>query len=353
MELEVKKTPGIKKVVDVVVDTIKSVNVIDTKGDELSYNTLFDSIKNIGVLEAILIDTKGNLIAGNRRLEISKALGLKTIPAIIVDENLSEFEIANLRVDFLITSRNLSHIDICKIYSYQDSVFIKYNKSYADYMGDKMDCSKRAIQFKVKAGKMYSKLPTEVQSIFQKIDSTKKVPLKTLKVMSVLNETDLKNFNQNILDCEEIKHEDIVSITKEYDEMIHRKARKEKIDKEIQESQTSEEETPPTDEPLTEVDSESDSEVEDTPPSEENPQIDISEESGKSGEFSSPTTSQAIDDSHIIKDMKKVFQYEIKKSFDLEIEPTERKSVKEIQSKLHIDFKEEIELIKSLLGGDL
>jgi len=128
-------------------------------------------------------------------------------------------------------------------------------------MAEKMKCSNRAIQFKTKAGKMYSELPSEVKFLFETIDSTKKVPLKTLKVMSVLNETDLKNFNQDILDCEEITHENIVSITKEYDEMIHRKARKEKIDKAIQESQNPEEETPPTDEQLNEVNSESDSDV--------------------------------------------------------------------------------------------
>jgi len=362
MKIEIKNVNGIE-VVNVGVSSLNQINVIDTKGDLISFENLTESIRNNGVLEPIFIDTKNNIISGNRRVAIAKDLGLKTIPAIVVDEKLSEFEIDNLRIDFLTTNRNLSYIDISKVYYYQKMVFEKHNQSYSDYMAEKLECSSRAIEFKIRAGKMYSQLPIEIQSIFQTIDSTKKVPLKTLKVMSKLDEVKLKNFNKDILGVEDIVYEDVVSITKEYDEMLISIARQKKIDKEVEEAkkETLPPKTEPDDEPLTELSSETD--LEENSSNETEPQNELSSkaDSEKESLKKDETPIEPIlfidaivqDNSHIIKDMKKVFQYEIKKSFNQKIKPSEKQSVEDIQSKLHLDFDEEIELIKSLLKGDL
>lgn len=321
------------KIISVSVSTLKYNTIIDITGDKISYENLTESIKRNGVLEPIFIDTNNVVVSGNRRVFISKELGLKTIPSIIVDKNLSKFEIEKLRADFLITNRNLSYIDICKIYTYQSSIFEKHNQSYTEYMGDKMKCSRRDIQLKIKIGKMYSTLPSQIKSIFENIDSNKKIPLKTLKVMSQLNDIDLKNFNKDILKHKDMEHKTIVSITKKYLEMLNNKARKEKIGKVLEENFPSEKESESS---LTEVISENDDEQENS----------LIEDSLYKNELNS-----SLSPSDTIQTIKQVLRYEIKKSFHLQIEPSEEKTLKTLQSKFQIDFKEEIELIKSLLKG--
>jgi len=41
---------------------------------------LVESIKEKGFISHLIIDHKGNLIAGERRLEAAKVLGMKTLP---------------------------------------------------------------------------------------------------------------------------------------------------------------------------------------------------------------------------------------------------------------------------------
>jgi len=45
---------------------------------------LSESIKDIGLLQSIVVDEKNNLIAGQRRLEAYKQLGLEKIPAKVI-----------------------------------------------------------------------------------------------------------------------------------------------------------------------------------------------------------------------------------------------------------------------------
>lgn len=68
--------------------------------------SLKDSISRFGLLTPITINTKYELIAGNRRLEAVRQLGWQTIPAVIVDvkdkATLLELELEEnvQRVDF-------------------------------------------------------------------------------------------------------------------------------------------------------------------------------------------------------------------------------------------------------------
>ena len=53
-----------------------------------------------------------------------------------------------------------------------------------------------------------------------------------------------------------------------------------------------------------------------------------------------------------LRDVKKLFQYEIKKHFKLKINKDEELEVEVIKSECSVNFQEEIELIKSLMKKD-
>jgi hypothetical protein len=71
-----------------------------------------DSIRAVGFAAPVLIDEDGVLLAGHGRLEAARLLGLKTIPAIVIDgltearkrglllaDNLSLSQIKSVRID--------------------------------------------------------------------------------------------------------------------------------------------------------------------------------------------------------------------------------------------------------------
>lgn len=311
------------KIIEMSVATLNMLNVIDVEGDNISYENLTESIDTYGVMEPIFVDSKNNVISGCRRVLVSQDLLLETIPAIVVADNTTEIEIEKLKIDFLLTNRNISYLDIIKIYYHQHSVFEKYNEPYTIYMAKLRGCTQRDIQFKVKAGKAYSTLPDKVKKIIQSLDSTKKVPLKTFKVISVLEKVDLDNFVKEVLESNGITHKQLVSITSQYDEMFNRKERKKDINKGIKDSKTKKEKTLSNGEiPLNEVHS---------------------------------SANNVEGNTVIVMNVKKVFQYEIKKYFNQNIDIAEERDVKVIQSNINIklDFKEEIELISSFLQEEV
>lgn len=309
------------KIIQASVSALKFNNIIDIVGDFISYDDLTESIRKIGVKIPIIIDNDGNVISGSRRVLVSRNLQLETIPAIVIDEEMTPLEIEKLKIALLLTNRNLSHLDTIQIYFYQNQVFEKHNEPYTEYMSKIKNCTQRDVQSKVKAGKTHSTLSDEVKSIFQKLDSTKKVTFKTFKVMSELNEVDLNSFIKEVIETENIEHNHLASITKQYEEMLKRKNRNKKINEDSQKSKESKEETVLPETTVNELNSSEDEDIQDDY------------------------------EPNILVDMKRVFKYEIKKYFHLAIETNEEEDIEKIQSKLHIDFKEELELIKSLLEG--
>lgn len=296
-----------QKINSVSVSTLKHNNIIDMTGDEISYETLTHSIGIYGVMEPIFITKDKLVISGNRRVQVSKDLLLDKIPAIIVEETITPIEIEKLKIDFLLTHRNMSHLDIIQIYHHQNSVFEKYNEPYTEYMSKLQDCTQRNIQLKVRAGKTLSTLPSELKKIFQDLDRVKKVPMKTFKVLSELKESNLNSCVKEILDVKNLEHSKLASIINHYKEMFNQTERESEIDKNLQQSKKDKEDT------LNELNSSKDSNLK------------------------------------IVGDIKKVFRYEIKQSFNLDIKTSESEVIEDIKSKLHIDFTEEIELIKSHL----
>lgn len=296
-----------QKIISVSVSTLKQNYIIDMTGDEISYENLTNSIEVYGVMEPIFITKNKLVISGNRRVQVSKDLLLDKIPAIIVEETITPIEIEKLKIDFLLTHRNMSHLDIVQVYYYQNSVFEKYNEPYTEYMSKLQDCTQRNIQLKVRAGKTHSTLPNELKKIFQDMDRVKKVPMKTFKVMSELEEANLNNCVKEILEVKNLEHSKLASIINHYKEMFNQEKRKTDIDESLQQSKEDKEGI------LNELNSSKDSNL------------------------------------SIVGDIKKVFHYEIKKSFNLDIQTSEPEVIENIKSKLHIDFVEEIKLIKSLL----
>jgi hypothetical protein len=139
------------------------------------------------------------------------------------------------------------------------------------------------------------------------MDRVKKVPMKTFKVLSELQEKDLNRCVKEILEVENLEHSKLASIIDYYQKMMNSKKRTQDIDKDLKQSKEDKEAA------LGELNSSSDS------------------------------------DSKLVATIKKVIHYDIHKSFNLDIKEDESKYIEDIKSKLHIDFTEEIDYIKSLL----
>ena len=299
-----KKT---QKIISVSVSTLKHNNIIDMIGDEVSYENLTLSIETNGIMEPIFITENRLIISGNRRVQVARDLLIDKVPAIIVEDTITPLEIEKLKIDFLITHRNMSHLDIIQIYYYQNSIFEKYDEPYSEYMAKLQECTQRSIQLKIKAGKTLSTLPSELKKVFQDLDRVKKVPMKTFKVLSELEEKDLNRCVKEILEIKNLEHSKLASIIDSYKKMMNAENRSKDIDEALEQSKKDKEGL------LNELNSSNDS------------------------------------DSKIISDIKKVIHYDIHKSFNLDITEDESKYIEDIKLKLHVDFKEEIELIKSLL----
>jgi len=296
-----------QKIISVSVSTLKYCNIIDVTGDEISYENLTLSIEDRGILEPIFITKDRVVISGNRRIQVAKDLLIDKVPAIIVEDTMTPLEIEKLKIDFLITHRNMSHLDIIQIYHHQNSVFEKYDEPYTEYMAKLQDCVQRNIQIKVRAGKTFATLPSELKKIFQDMDRVKKLPLKTFKVLSELQEKDLNRCVKEILEVENLEHSKLASIIYNYDKMKNSKNRAVDIDEDLKHSKEDKE--------------------------------------NLLGELNSSKDST----SKIVGDIKKVFQYEIKTRFNFDIKENDFEGIEDIKSKLHIDFTDEIELIKYLL----
>ena len=82
-------------------------------------NPLMNSMKVYGLLNPIIINSKKELIAGERRLESAKRLGWKTIPAIVIDKT-SELAKLELEIEENLHRRNLTRDELANGYARMD-----------------------------------------------------------------------------------------------------------------------------------------------------------------------------------------------------------------------------------------
>lgn len=75
---------------------IKNPRRIDIAKEDLKLGSLMDSIKQFGILVPLVVvpnDGRYMLIDGERRYEVAKSLRLKTVPAYIIEEDLSKRDV--------------------------------------------------------------------------------------------------------------------------------------------------------------------------------------------------------------------------------------------------------------------
>ena len=74
-------------------------------------SSLVSSLRKYGQLTPIILNTKYELIAGNRRLESAKRLGWETINAVVIDKE-TDLEMLELEIEENIQRRDLSAEDL-------------------------------------------------------------------------------------------------------------------------------------------------------------------------------------------------------------------------------------------------
>lgn len=75
---------------------IKNPRRIDIAKEDLKLGSLMDSIKQFGIMVPLVVvpnDGRYMLIDGERRYEVAKSLRLKTVPAYIIEEDLSKKDV--------------------------------------------------------------------------------------------------------------------------------------------------------------------------------------------------------------------------------------------------------------------
>ena len=148
--------------------------------DEDTLNELAESIKEIGVLEPIIVkkSIKGyELVAGERRTKASRLAGLDTIPAIVKD----------------FTDDEMMEIAILENIQREDLSPIEEAQAYKNYM-DKMGATQEEVANKFKKSRSYItnllgllNLPSDIQ----KAVTTKSISMSHARVLSKLEDADL------------------------------------------------------------------------------------------------------------------------------------------------------------------
>ncbi len=82
---------------------------------------LMESMRAYGLMNPIVINTRQELIAGERRLESAKRLGWKTIEAHIVERD-STIDQLEMELDENIHRRNLTAMELANAYSRLDKL---------------------------------------------------------------------------------------------------------------------------------------------------------------------------------------------------------------------------------------
>lgn len=83
------------------------------RGEIGDIGPLVDSMRRHGMLHPVAVNKKNQLVAGRRRLEAARALGWRTVPAVVVDarDELAKLE---LELEENVNRRELSDEEIAK-----------------------------------------------------------------------------------------------------------------------------------------------------------------------------------------------------------------------------------------------
>lgn len=306
-----------KKIVSVDTKLLKNEgNLIDIDGDISSYNVLKESIKTDGFLEPILIDENRKIIDGHRRLKVAEELDLQTISAIIIYENMSDKKIKKLKCVLHQSSRKQSYIDEIELLLCQNEVH-DGEVVFSKHMAEILNCTHRSVETKVKDAKLFRLKDDKTKEFIFSLNRNHKLDDDANKSLISFNDEEINTLQEKIETAQELDKKQIKTFINEIISASNKVKRHEKINKNIEKI------TKSSDEKISEA---SLNEIDDI--------------------FDSNEDEEQV----YFKDFKKLLQYEIKQHFNIELDDADKKSALELQSVYTTNFKEEIELIISLLN---
>lgn len=306
-----------EKVVSVDTKLLKNEgNLIDIHGDNFSYNVLNESIKNHGFIKPILIDENKKIIDGHRRLKVALEQNLQTIQAIIIHENMSDKKIKKLKCVLHQSSRKQSYIDEIELLLCQNEVY-DGEVVFSKHMAEILNCTHRSVETKVKDAKLFRLKDDKTKEFIFSLNRNRKLDDDANKSLISFNDEEINILQEKIETAKELDKKQIKTFINEIISASKKVKRHEKINKNIENIAKS------SDEKISEA---SLNEIDDI--------------------FDSNDDEEQV----YFKDFKKLLQYEIKQHFNIKLDDADKKSALELQSVYTTNFKEEIELIISLLN---
>jgi len=294
-------------------------SILDTKGNNFAFVIRREVIKEYGFLTPSIIDKDYNALSNTRDIEIALELDIKKIPVIIVDKNISAKKLRKLEIELHQSDRNITHLEY-SILSYEHYLLSKEDEgTYTKIESERLGVTTRSIQTKVALGKKWEMINPELKSMISEIDLRTKVDLKSLTALVEASEDEKQNVISKIkeIGVENTINKDLKPLIAPIFTRLTLESRNRKLNKNLNTSQQKQEDKF-TAEEFEKLDD-----------------IFINHEETLS-----------------VEKMKKLFQYEIKTHFKLKINKDEKSEIDDIQLECSIDFKEEIELIKSLMKKD-
>ena len=294
-------------------------SILDTKGNNFAFVIRREVIKEYGFLTPSIIDKDYNALSNTRDIEIALELDIKKIPVIIVDKNISAKKLRKLEIELHQSDRNITHLEY-SILSYEHYLLSKEDEgTYTKIESERLGVTTRSIQTKVALGKKWERINPELKSMISEIDLRTKVDLKSLTALVEASEDEKQNVISKIeeIGVKNTINKDLKPLIAPIFTRLTLESRNRKLNKNLNTSQQKQEDKF-TAEEFEKLDD-----------------IFINHEETLS-----------------VEKMKKLFQYEIKTHFKLKINKDEKSEIDDIQLECSIDFKEEIELIKSLMEKD-
>jgi len=294
-------------------------SILDTKGNNFAFVIRREVIKEYGFLTPSIIDKNYNALSNTRDIEIALELDIKKIPVIIVDKNISAKKLRKLEIELHQSDRNITHLEY-SILSYEHYLLSKEDEgTYTKIEAERLGVTPRSIQTKVQLGKKWSTFNSGLKSLISNIDLKTKVDLKSLTALVEATEDEIKNVTSQIkgVGVENITNKGLKPFIAPIITRITLDIRNRKLNKNLNILQQKQEDkfTPEEFEKLDDI-------------------------------FKNHEETLSVEK------MKKLFQYEIKTHFKVQINEDEKSEINDIKSECLIDFKDEIELIKLLMKKD-
>lgn len=294
-------------------------SILDTKGNNFAFVIRRDVIKQYGFNTPCILDTDYNALSGTRDIEIARELGIKKIPVIFVDKNIPSDKLRKLEIELHQSDRNITYLEYATL-SYEHYLLSKNDEgTYTKIESERLGVTTRSIQTKVALGKKWETINPELKSMISEIDLRTKVDLKSLTALVEASEDEKQNVISKIkeIGVENTINKDLKPFITPIFTRLTLESRNRKLNKKLNASKQKQEDkfTPEEFEKLDDI-------------------------------FKNHEETLSVEK------MKKLFQYEIKTHFKVQINEDEKSEINDIKSECLIDFKDEIELIKLLMKKD-